>query len=125
MDIKYLLYNTTIEEYVDILDDVYRMYKQGIIDYEMFNFFLFQDYNVSNSVAKNYQNEKLIDFFDMLLLDEELINLYPEWSMASIKESILNLLKGNSWHGKGEGYGLKRLSEIQPPILDTLQIDCP
>jgi hypothetical protein len=126
MDVEYLLCNATIEEYIDILDDVYRIYKQGLIDLQRFNSFLFQNFHVSNSVVKNYQNEKLIVFFNMVLQDEELINLYPEGTTASIKEFIISLLNGTRWDGKaGWGFGRKWLNENQPPVLDELQIDCP
>ena len=116
-DVEYLLYNTTIEEYIDILSDVYKMYKQGVINFRTFNSFLFQDLDVSSSVVKNYQNEKLIGFFEMLLQDEDLINLYPKWSKISIKELIIRLLNGDSWNKDG-------FYKINIPLLDTLKIKC-
>jgi len=123
-DVEYLLCNTSIEEYVDILNDVYRMYKQNLIDVQRFDSFLFQNIHVSDSVVKNYLNEKLIDFLNMLLQDEELINLYPECGSASIKEFILRTLNGDMWNGAVNwGIGQKRLSEIQPPELNTLKIE--
>ena len=119
MNIELLLYNTTIEEYVDILNDVYRMYKQGLIDLRKFDSFLFQDPDVSYLVEKNYQNEKLIGFFEMLLQDEELINLYPtKWRGEPIKESIMRLLSRDSWNEPEDWmWG-------NPPLLDTLKIKC-
>ena len=126
-DVEYLLYNTTIEEYVDILNDVYRMYKQGLIDIQKLDSFLFQYDHASDLVVKNYQNEILIDFLNMLLQDEEIIKPYPiEWGsgLTSIKETILAILSGDAWNGTARGFGRKRLSEIQPPELNTLKIDC-
>jgi len=57
LDIEYLLYNMAIDDYVDVLIRLYEMYNQGLIDFQTFDSFLFQDLVVSDSVRKNYQNE--------------------------------------------------------------------
>ena len=115
MDIEYLLYNMPIDDYVDVLMRLYEMYKQGLIEYQTFRSFLSQDFCVSNSVSKNYQNEKLNEFFDFLLQDEEFINLRCKWSNITLKESIMGLRNGDSWWDDEA----KRIEKIQPPILDS------
>jgi len=113
MDIRYLLFNIPIDDYVDVLMRVYEMYKQGLVDYQTFDSFLFQNFSVSNNVAKNYQNEKLNDFFDFLLQDEEIINQRDKWTNVTLKESIMN------FRSDDDTDGLNRIEKIQPPILDS------
>lgn len=124
LDIIYLLYNIEINDYVDILEQVCEMYEQDMIDYKIFDSFIFQDFNVSNSIAKNYQNEKLKNFFDKLLKNKCLINKCQS-SNELFKNAIIGLQNGYAWNGKEDSSGLKKINEIQPPILDTLKIVCP
>jgi hypothetical protein len=120
LDIIYILYNLSIDDYVDVLDCALVLLKQNHIDQDIFNCFIFQDFNVSNSVAKNYRNEKLQVFLDEMLQDKELISRMGLQS-ESFQQAILDLKSGITWHGVDNSSGLKALSKIQYPILDTLK----
>lgn len=121
-DIVFVLYNLPIDDYVDILNTVLYMYKKGDINQEIFECFIFQDFNVSNSIAKSFKNEKLQAFLNKLLNENNLI-IEAESQNKYFRRSILNLKSGMAWEGGEEGgLGYKRIGEIQPPILDTLKV---
>jgi len=120
LDIVYLLYNLQINDYVDILEQISKLYKQNDVDYKIFDCFIFQDFNVSNSVAKNYRNEKLQNFLNSILQDEVLMSK-SSLQNKLFKQALFDLKTGNSWNGTGDSFGLKKINEIQPPILETLK----
>lgn len=120
LDIIYILYNLQIDDYVDILDCALTLYRQDDIDQNVFESFIFQDFNVSNSVAKNYRNEKLQVFFDNLLKDKGLISKI-ELQNKTFQQAIWDLKSGTIWNGTGNSSGQKDLNKIQSPILDTLK----
>ncbi len=120
--IVFVLYNLPIDDYVDVLNTVLYMYKKGDINQEIFECFIFQDFNVSNSIAKSFKNEKLQAFLNKLLNENNLI-IEAESQNKYFRRSILNLKSGMAWEGGEEGgLGYKRIGEIQPPILDTLKV---
>ena len=57
-NIVFVLYNLPIDDYVDVLNTVLYMYKKGDINQEIFECFIFQDFNVSNSIPKTLKDEK-------------------------------------------------------------------
>ena len=121
-DIVFVLYNLPIDDYVDILNTVLYMYKKVDINQEIFECFIFQDFNVSNSIAKSFKNEKLQAFLNKLLNENNLV-IEAESQNKYFRRSILNLKNGMAWEGGEEGgLGYKRIGEIQPPILDTLKV---
>jgi hypothetical protein len=113
-DIIFLLYNMNIDNYVDFLIQICDMYKHGLIDFQIFNGFIFQHLDVSDLIAKNYENEKLIHFFDTILKDGELMDLCYSHN-KEFKNSIIQLKTGEYWNDRG-----KLISKIQPPIIETL-----
>lgn len=121
-DIMYILYNLPLDDYVGMLYTVSALYKQNNIDSDLFIFFIFQDFNVSNAVAKNYQNEKLQVFLNKLLEDKEIVNK-AELQDKDFRERILNLKNGVLWEGGEDGFGLKKLDKSQPPILNTTKTE--
>lgn len=121
-DIMYILYNLPLDDYVGMLYTVSALYKQNNIDFDLFTFFIFQDFNVSNAVAKNYQNEKLQVFLNKLLEDKEIVNK-AELQDKDFRERILNLKNGVLWEGGEDGFGLKKLDKSQPPILNTTKTE--
>jgi hypothetical protein len=118
----YILYNLPFDDYVGMLYTVSALYKQNNIDSDLFIFFIFQDFNVSNAVAKNYQNEKLQVFLNKLLKDKEIVNK-AELQDKNFRERILNLKNGVLWEGGEDGFGLKKLDKSQPPILNTTKTE--
>lgn len=121
-DIMYILYNLPLDDYVGMLYTVSALYKQNNIDFDLFTSFIFQDFNVSNAVAKNYQNEKLQVFLSKLLGDKETMNK-AELQDKNFRERILNLKNGVLWEGGEDGFGLKKLDKSQPPILNTTKTE--
>ena len=120
--IVFVLYNLPIDDYVDVLNFALSLYKKGDINQEIFECFIFQDFNVSNSIAKSFKNEKLQAFLNKLLNENNLI-IEAESQNKYFRISILNLKSGMAWEGGEEGgLGYKRIGEIQPPILDTLKV---
>lgn len=119
-DIVYILYNLPIDDYVDLLSSVTSLYKKGKITRNIFESFIIQDFNVSNSIAKNFTNEKLQVFLNKILNDQE-IYTNTELQNKRFKKNILELKKGTLWEGEEDVLGLKDMGEIQPPILDSIK----
>ena len=125
-DIPYLLYNLPIDDYVDLLQSVVVLFKNGDIDQELFERFIFPDDFVSISLYKNYQNEKLQLFLNNLLNDEELIakvKILKPYQNNPFSERILYLKNGTMWEGDSEVFGLKKIYINRDAILDDLKVE--
>ncbi len=119
--IVFVLYNLPIDDYVDILDSVLSLYKNEKITESVFELFVLQNEIASTSVYKNYKNIKLQNFLNKLLNDQSLI-LKVELQKKHFRKNILDLKNGVAWEGTSDG-GLKKLCEIQPPILDEIKAE--
>ena len=125
-DIPYLLYNLHIDDYVDLLYSVVPLFKNGDIDQNLFERFIFPDDFVSTSLYKNYQNEKLQLFLNNLLEDQDLISkvkIQKPYQNDSFSERILSLKNGTMWEGNSEYMGLKKMYENGAAILDGLKVN--
>ena len=125
-DIPYLLYNLPIDDYIDLLQSVVVLFKNGDIDQELFERFIFPDDFVSISLYKNYQNEKLQLFLNNLLNDEELIakvKILKPYQNNPFSERILYLKNGTMWEGDSEVFGLKKVYINRDAILDDLKVE--
>ncbi len=125
-DIPYLLYNLPIDDYIDLLQSVVVLFKNGDIDQELFERFIFPDDFVSTSLYENYQNEKLQLFLNNLLKDEELIakvEIQEPDQDLSFSERIYRLKKGTMWEGNNEHSGLKKRYVNRTTILDGLKVN--
>lgn len=123
-DIPYLLYNLQIDDYVDLLYSVVPLFKNGDIDQNLFERFIFPDHFVSTSLYKNYQNEKLQLFLNNLLKDQDLISkvkILKPYQLSSFSERILYLKNGTIWEGDSEDMGLKEMYANGAAILDGLK----
>jgi len=119
--IVFVLYNLPIDDYVDVLNFALSLYQNEKINQSIFELFIFQNEIASVSVAKNFKNEKLQVFLDKLLDDLSLIRKI-ELQNKHFRKSILDLKSGLDWEGTSDG-GLKKLTEIQPAVLDTLKVE--
>ncbi len=119
--IVFVLYNLPIDDYVDVLDSALSLYQNEKINQSIFELFIFQNEIASVSVAKNFKKEKLQVFLNKLLDDQSLIRKV-ELQNKHFRKSILNLKSGLDWEGTSNG-GLKKLTEIQPAVLDTLKVE--
>lgn len=119
--IVFVLYNLPIDDYVDVLDSALSLYQNEKINQSIFELFIFQNEIASVSVAKNFKKEKLQVFLNKLLDDQSLIRKV-ELQNKHFRRSILNLKSGLDWEGTSNG-GLKKLTEIQPAVLDTLKVE--
>ena len=120
-NIVFVLYNLPIDDYVDVLDSALSLYQNEKINQSIFELFIFQNEIASVSVAKNFKKEKLQVFLNKLLDDQSLIRKV-ELQNKHFRKSILNLKSGLDWEGTSNG-GLKKLTEIQPAVLDTLKVE--
>jgi hypothetical protein len=120
-NIVFVLYNLPIDDYVDVLDSALSLYQNEKINQSIFELFIFQNEIASVSVAKNFKNEKLQVFLNKLLDDLSLIRKV-ELQNKHFRKSILDLKSGLDWEGTSDG-GLKKLTEIQPAVLDTLKVE--
>ena len=119
-NIVFVLYNLPIDDYVDVLNFALSLYQNEKINQSIFELFIFQNEIASVSVAKNFKNEKLQVFLNKLLDDLSLIRKV-ELQNKHFRKSILDLKSGLDWEGTSDG-GLKKLTEIQPAVLDTLKV---
>ena len=125
-DIPYLLYNLQIDDYVDLLYSVVPLFKNGDIDQNLFERFIFPDDFVSTSLYKNYQNEKLQLFLNNLLKDQDLISkvkILKPYQFSPFSERILYLKNGTMWEGDSEDMGLKEMYANRTTILDDLKAE--
>ncbi|WP_448787947.1 hypothetical protein [Bacteroides graminisolvens] len=123
-DIPYLLYNLHIDDYVDLLYSVVPLFKNGDIDQEIFERFIFPDDFVSTSLYQNYQNEKLQLFLNNLLKDQDLISkvkILKPYQLSSFSERIYRLKNGTMWEGDNEHSGFKKMYANGAAILDGLK----
>ena len=119
--IVFVLYNLPIDDYVDVLNFALSLYQNEKINQSIFELFIFQNEIASVSVAKNFKKEKLQVFLNKLLDDQSLIRKV-ELQNKNFRKSILDLKSGLDWEGTSDG-GLKKLTEIQPAVLDTLKVE--
>jgi len=125
-DITYLLYNLQIDDYVYLLYSVVPLFKNGDIDQNLFERFIFPDDFVSTSLYQNYQNEKLQLFLNNLLKDQDLISkvkILKPYQLSSFSERILYLKNGTIWEGDSEDMGLKEMYANRTTILDDLKAE--
>jgi hypothetical protein len=125
-DIPYLLYNLQIDDYIDLLYSVVPLFKNGDIDQNLFERFIFPDDFVSTSLYKNYQNEKLQLFLNNLLKDQDLISkvkILKPYQFSPFSERILYLKNGTMWEGDSEDMGLKEMYANRTTILDDLKAE--
>lgn len=123
-DIPYLLYNLPIDDYVDLLNSVVILFKNGDINQDIFERFIFPDSFVSNDLYKNYRNKKLQFFLNNLLKDEDLttrVKTQQPYQSVSFSENVLLLKNGTMWEGGRENSGLKKRYVNRTPILDTIK----
>ena len=123
-DIPYLLYNLHIDDYVDLLYSVVPLFKNGDIDQNLFERFIFPDHFVSTSLYQNYQNEKLQLFLNNLLKDQDLISkvkILKPYQLSSFSERIYRLKNGTMWEGDNEHSGFKKMYANGAAILDGLK----
>ena len=123
-DIPYLLYNLHIDDYVDLLYSVVPLFKNGDIDQEIFERFIFPDDFVSTSLYQNYQNEKLQLFLNNLLKDQDLISkvkILKPYQLSSFSERIYRLKNGTTWEGDNDQSGFKKMYANGAAILDGLK----
>jgi hypothetical protein len=102
------------------------LFKNGDIDQNLFERFIFPDDFVSTSLYQNYQNEKLQLFLNNLLKDQDLISkvkILKPYQNNSFSERILYLKNGTMWKGNSEIMGLKKMYENRTAILDDLKAE--
>jgi len=125
-DIPYLLYNLPIDDYVDLLDSVVLLFKNGDINQDVFERFIFPDDFVLITVYKSYKNKKLQVFLDNILKDNDLIvkvKYQRSYECLSFSESLLLLKNGVMWERSEKSFGLKKRYINNTPILDTLKAE--
>ncbi len=118
-DIPYLLYNLPIDDYVDLLNSVVILFKNGDINQDIFERFIFPDSFVSNDLYKNYRNKKLQFFLNNLLKDEDLttrVKTQQPYQSVSFSENVLLLKNGTMWEGGRENSGLKKICKSNSHI---------
>ena len=111
-DVFRILDNLCIDDYVEVIDSVYSFYKQKQVTFSDLEFALFQDFNISNQVAKNYKNETLQTLLKHMLQELQTGKFLIETSQLGLKEEIEELLLGKLWEND-----LKETAKIQPPLL--------
>lgn len=100
------------------------LFKNGDIDQNLFERFIFPDDFVSTSLYQNYQNEKLQLFLNNLLKDQDLISkvkILKPYQLNSFSERIYRLKNGTMWEGDNEHSGFKKMYANGAAILDGLK----
>ena len=72
----------------------------------------FQDFNMSNQLARKYKNEKLQILLAQILQDIKTEKLLIETPPFGFQEEIENLMSGKTWEND-----LKKTEKTQPPLL--------
>jgi hypothetical protein len=117
-DVFRILDNLCIDDYVEVIDSVYSFCRMKQVEFvDLYNA-VSQDFNMSNQLERNYNNEKLQILLTKILQDIKTGKLLVETPPFSFKEEIENLLSGKSWEND-----LKWLGKTQPLLLKQQNCD--
>lgn len=113
LDICNILSNLCIDDYIDVTDSIYTLVKRNKLDFEILNCMIEQDFNVSNELAKKYENFKSIQFLKKLTNEiEQGKYILPKKNNDFVK-FINSILSGEEWR-----HFIKDAETIQPPIFN-------
>lgn len=110
-DVVCILCNLCLDDYIEVMDTAYSLLKNKKINFNIFEYIIFQDFNMSNQVAQNYKNEKLQIFLNRLLLDQQFLQDIAQ-EHPDFNSQLKDLISGKLWDNE-----LKEINQIQPPIL--------
>jgi hypothetical protein len=116
-DVFRVLYNLCIDDYIDVVDTIYSLYKRNLVKFEDLNASIDVDFNMSNQLGKKYQNKKVRIVLSRILEDIRTLKVLDEDRKQELKEEIEKILSGELWEKE-----LKLDEIVRPPFLK--QIDC-
>lgn len=113
LDIVFILYNLCIEDYIEIIDTTYSLYKKHLVKFKDWRLIVDQDYYISINLASNYKNPRLQKILTQIKNDiESGMVTIPHNNYGFIKE-INKLISGEAWENN-----LRKDVEVSPPMLN-------
>ena len=112
-DIINLLSNLCIDNYIEIIDSVRISVIKGQLKFKILEKVIFQDFNVSNQVARNYKSPTLHKSLEQLKLDVKSGRLIIPKDNYGFMEQLNKLISGETWESE-----LKNDEQISPPLLN-------
>lgn len=112
-DIVNLLCNLCLDNYVSIIDIVRISVIKGHLKFKILERAIFQDFNISNQVARNYKNPTLQKSLEQLKLDVKSGRLIIPKDNYGFMEQLNKLISGETWESE-----LKNDEQISPPLLN-------
>jgi len=120
-DILMILFNLCIDDYVDVMEQLYNLFMKKQISFGLFERAIFQDFNMSFQVAKNYKNERLRSFWLHLQNDAELMNEFDK-NNSYLNEYIQDNISGKDWEVNLKEWVSNSKDKNSPPFLK--QVNC-
>jgi hypothetical protein len=111
-DVIHILYNLCLNDYLILIDKVYSHFKNGEINFDVFSETIIQDFNLSNQLAKNYNNAEVISMFNKIVNDVNGKKIIIKKDSLLFRTKIERIISGKEWIEM-----LKSAEKIQPPIL--------
>jgi len=112
-DIVNLLCNLCIEDYIDIIDSVRTLVIKKQLKFEILERIVIQDFNLTNQVARNYQNTKLQKLLKQLKQDIKFGKIAIPTNNFGFIEELNKLKSGETWEND-----LKQDEIKHPPLLN-------
>lgn len=112
-DIVNLLCNLCLEDYIDIIDSVRILVIKNQLKFEILEHIVIQDFNLTNLLARNYQNTKLKELLKQIKQDIKFGKIVIPTNNFGFMEELNKLESGETWEND-----LKQDEIKHPPLLN-------
>jgi hypothetical protein len=108
-DVLIVLYHLCIDDYSDIIEQVYQLYQEKKVSIQTLSLTVDQDITLCNQVVAEYQNPKLRGILVKIASDKE---LQKSNKGIYLKKRINTILSGGAWREEAQA-----MMKIQPPLI--------
>lgn len=112
-DIINLLCNLCLNNYIVIIDSVRKSVVNGRLKFSILERIIFQDFNLSNQVARNYKDPHLQKSLQHIKQDIEIGKILIPKDKVGFISDLNRLISGEYWEKE-----LKQENEHSPPLLN-------
>lgn len=109
-DVIKVLYALCMDEYAPVIGELYKLYKQKTIVFRTFEKSIFQYWDLSLDVCKQYENQNLVAVLTEIHTDFSLSKKKNEKEMS---KEIEHILSGGWWRSEGKDF-----NKYQKPLLN-------
>lgn len=96
-DIVNIMYNLCIDDYIEMSDSILNLVKKGLVKFEILDSAICQDFNLTNSVARNYNNPELQKLLKQIIEDFKSGGIRIPGDREDFIEELNRLISGEAW----------------------------